>query len=243
MAKAKGKSKDAAPFALENIDCVMTGMTLSFDMDGDEPVERRTLSLEGMSRTEQEIDAHLGIYTWRSWFNVDAATKLPEPMPWWAKRESRDFQLTEKFDVKTLTIKCGTNVLKFASEKHESGDGETPAGKIKEIVYEPQVGGISLMSMKLSVRPDPDQAAILTEYFKRHVKITLGALTAGDVEKAKQGELPVSEQGSGKPANGDQATRDAAVDAAGSGSQKPIDGTTSKSRAKAKSDRDAASKH
>lgn len=240
MAKAKGKSKDAAPFALENVDCVITGMSLSFDMDGEEPVERRTLKLEGLSRNEEQIDAHLGAYTWRSWFNVDAATKLPEPMPWWTRRESRDFQVTEQFDVESLSIKLGAKVLKFESEAHEDGEGETPAGKIKGIAYEPQTGGVALLSLKLSVRPDPDQAALLTEYFKRHVRVTLGQVKASEKDEPRQGELAVSEQGSGNAAGDGHDVRDAALAAAGNGSAKPIDGTTTASRAKAKTARGAA---
>lgn len=195
MAKGKAKKKDAAPFALENADCVIVGMGMSFDLDGEEPVERRTLRLEGITRPQEEIDAHLGAYTWRSWFNVDAATKLAEPMPWWQKRDASDFVTSEKFDVKSLSIKCGSKVLKFASEQHEDGDGETPAGKIKSIVYVPQTGGVALMALKLSVRPDPAQAAVLTEFFKRHIKVTLGVVKVSEKEEPRQGELAVSEQG------------------------------------------------
>ena len=239
MTKPKTKIKPP-PFQLDLTDCVMTGLSMSFDMEGENYVSRRTLSLDGIVRDKAQIDAHLGAYTWAAWFNVDAKTKLATPMPFWEKISGEGIGLDEKFDVKSLSIKCGARVLKFKSEKHESDDGETAAGKIKDIFYCPQSGGVAVMSLKLSVRPDADAAAVLEEHFKCHVKVTLGELVeqTKDADKPAQGELPVSEQGSGTPGAADKVTE--AAGAAASGSRKPIDGTTAESRARSARDTEAA---
>jgi hypothetical protein len=237
MTKPKTKIKQP-PFTLEEEDCVMKGLSMSFDCEGDEHVSRRTLTLDGIVRKKAHINAHLGAYTHESWFNTDAATKHATPMPFWQKIKSEGIELNEKFDLKTVQIKCGSRILKFKSEKHESDDGEKAAGKIKDICYVPQAGGVAIMSLKLSVCPDADQAAVLEEYFDCHIKVTFGELLEQQTaaQKSRQGELPVSEQGSGTPGGGDKL--DEATTAIATGNRKPIDGTTAESRARSAAAKD-----
>lgn len=207
MAKAKGKSKPhtgakastrkaaaskgGAAFSIVNADCVMGTISNNLENHGEERVPSWTVPVAGIALKEDQVDAYFGKYTYTSWFNRDAATRLAEPMPWWQKRENGDFPVSDKFDVDTVEIKCRAgSTFKFRSEDHKSDDGATPAGSISKLCFAPQVGGIVLLSFQLTVRPDDSMFAELIDNQKGHIKLTLGDMQSS-TKKSKQGELPL----------------------------------------------------
>jgi hypothetical protein len=182
----------AQPFELDGVDCTMGKFVNGLEKHGDEDVPAFTLSIAGAALDKTQIDKFFGPFTARSWFNSDAATKLETPMDWWQRIPNGQIKLDDEFDVEDLELKCGGQTLKFESVEHKSDpDKSTPAGKVSDIVFRPQTGGIALLSFHLTVRPTPSQRNPLIDGQKGHVKITLGEMKAAG-NRSKQADLPLS---------------------------------------------------
>lgn len=255
MTKANGKLKPHrgpkakpadSPFALETVDCTMGKLSNNLEKHGDEDVTVFTLTIQGISLSKEQVDAHFGPSTYDSWFEVEASTRLPKPMPWWERLKAGKLQLDDKFDVDTAEVTCDDQVLKFESEQHKSDDEKTPGGKVSDIAVEAKHGGVVLMSYHLQVRPGlGTKNTTLQRKQNGHIKVSLGE-RVGPAAKSRQNELALGAPGE-DTADDDagQEKRDAALAAAATGNPgaKPIDGTTPASRARTKSTKQGAAKH
>jgi hypothetical protein len=164
-------------------------------------VRTATLTIEGVRWLKDQIDKFFEPYTWANWFNTDAATKLEEPRLF-IKRQGGAIPFPDKFKVNTVDLKSANKTFKFRAQEHSDGEGDTPAGNISKIHFEPMPGGYVLVSFHLTVRPQIGEYDELVDAWGGGVKLTLGD-TSMDKATAKQGELALppdsGDSGAGAP--------------------------------------------
>lgn len=90
-----------------------------------------TLPVEGIHLVEQQLDAFLGKYTYRSWYEQRGDGSW-HPCSWWNHRKDADFPIDEEFHTDALTLGLsGDEQLEFETEEpEEEGDDRVPAAKI-----------------------------------------------------------------------------------------------------------------
>lgn len=229
-------SKQAAPLVLDAVESKARKISNNLLNFGDEKVTAFTIPLEQIPLLEAAVDALCGKYTFRSWFNQDAATKLWSPMPWWATLEGGVLKLNLEIEVDDVEIIIAGRTLTFEHDEDSEGH-ERAIGKVSNIVVKAITGGVVQMSLHLQVRPGRGAENLaLQDGQYESMTVTLGDTRLIAKKGDKQQQLPLNAPG----AEDDQATRDAALDNAGNGNVTPIDGTTSKSRAARKPSAPAA---
>lgn len=197
-----------SPLKLENALALMRKISLNV-LNKDAHNTLFTLPIEGIALGEEQLDAFMGAYTFRSWYEQRKDNSWM-PMPWWSRRAKADFPIEDEFDCESLTIEVsGEQELEFESEESDDDDGEArPAARITSVVLTPQAGGMTLLAFHLQVRPDLGQTNLaLQEHQFRHVKITLGDTTVA-ARKPKQQSLRL------EPATKVTPETDAALDKA-----------------------------
>jgi hypothetical protein len=213
---------------LDSVECTMRKISNNLLNFGEDKVTAFTMPIEGVPLTEQQIDAFLGKYTHRSLYN-QGADKLWAPMPWVKRCNGGVLAIDDEFDVEDVEIiVSGNRELTFEAEDTDDDDTR-PAARLTHIRLEPQVGGLTLLSFHLSVRPDlKKQVPLLLEHQCRPITITLGDMSVIAKKGAQPDLFKQADDGDG------QEKRDAALNNAGNGERKPIDGTTAASRARGK---------
>jgi hypothetical protein len=187
-----------------------------------------TLPICEIALDQAQVDELLGKFTFRSWFNNDQG--VWRPMDWVLHAGS--IPIEDKFDVEELEIIAFNGEELLFESTNGADDEDIPAGRITSIQLKPCVGGVTMLSFHLQVRPGRGKKNAALQNSQEHrIKVTLGDVTAANAGKGKQQDLGLQHSGS---AGDGQETRDAALAAAGNGDKKPIDGTTSASRAKSK---------
>ena len=171
---------------------------------GDDKVPAFTLPIEGISLDADALDALLGKFTHRSWFDKKRDGAY-HPMPWWEAREKRDFHLSAELecDEVTLTLAAGKKITFEAEGDHDDEDEPyTPGAKISHLVLTPQPGGTTLLAFHLTVRPGIGKENLaLQEAQFHHIGITIEE-TREAKRKAAQGSLalaPAEPEGDGEP--------------------------------------------
>ncbi|HEY6925971.1 MAG TPA: hypothetical protein VI653_20995 [Steroidobacteraceae bacterium] len=180
-----------SPLVLEAARGVMTKISLNV-LHKDPKLSIFTIPVEGVELVEQQLDAFLGKYTFRSWYEQrpDGAW---HPCGWWHHRKDSDFPIDEEFHTDLLTLEfTGDISLDFETEEPEEDDGDrVPAAKITSIRLKPTAGGVTLLSFHLQVRPGLGKDnLLLQEHQYRPVVITLGETTLAP-KKGKQQSLPL----------------------------------------------------
>lgn len=188
-----------------------------------------TIPVEGVELVEQQLDAFLGKYTFRSWYEQrpDGAW---HPCIWWHHRKDADFPIDEEFHTDLLTLEfTGEISLDFETEEPDEDHGDkVPAAKITSIRLKPTAGGVTLLSFHLQVRPGLGKDnLLLQEHQYRPVMITLGETTIAP-KKGKQQSLPLGppSSSSSTPSETQSATESESATRADAGSPNP-DGVTS----------------
>ncbi|MGH8259392.1 MAG: hypothetical protein ACREUG_06840 [Steroidobacteraceae bacterium] len=197
-------TKSAAPFSLDNAHALLRKISINV-LDQNADATLFTLPLEGIPLSREQLNAYVGPYTFESWFNQDAKTKLWSPMPWVGRLPKGEIALEDEFESDGAEIiVSGNKTLVFEADEEtdaeEDGEPSAPV-RVTAIRLKPQVGGITLMSLHLQVRPGLGTKNLaLQEHQYRTVSVTLGN-TALIERKGKQQALNFGEEGAA-PANG-----------------------------------------
>lgn len=161
---------------------------------GDEKVPAFTLPIEGVSLDAEQLDALLGKFTHRSWFDKKRDGAV-HPMPWWEGREKRDFHLSAELECEAVTLKLiSGKTVTFEAEGDPDDEDEpyTPGAKISHLVLTPQPGGTTLLAFHLTVRPGIGKENLaLQEAQFHHIGITIEE-TRESKRKAAQGSLALA---------------------------------------------------
>lgn len=204
----------------------------NLETHGDDEVTGFTIPCE-MMIDEPALDALMGVYFHRALFNTDAATSLQAPMDGFIRCKA--LELDEKYEDCSVGLTLsGDNYLEFE---------ECSIGKI---VMEPQLGGLTKLKVAVYLRPGIGANNLaLQEHQHREIGLTISGGKLALKKDAKQQELPL-EAGGGfslpKEACADldaEMGERAMTQAVTGDGSKVIDGTTTKSRAKALADKAA----
>lgn len=186
---AKAKTP-TGPFSIVDHGCTLKRVSLGSENHGDEPVRTATLSIEGVRWLKEQVDQYFGPYTWTKFFDTQAATKLEEPSSFF-KHSGGTWPVEDKFKVNSVDLKSSNKTFKFRAQEHSDGEGQTPAGNVKSIVFSPMPGGYMLVSFHLTVRPQLGEFDELVDAWGGPIKLTLGDVTAEAKDTSKQVELPL----------------------------------------------------
>ena len=158
-----------------------------------------TLPIEGIPLTPEQLDAFMGEFTYRSWYEQRKDGSW-HPMPWFAYLEDQSMALDTKFACKTATLRIEKSDYVFeeysadedADEDDDDGDDMRPAARISSIRLKPTPGGTTLASFHMQVRPTNRKSReALIEHMYRHLEVTFGE-TSVVAKKARQTELPLT---------------------------------------------------
>lgn len=156
-----------------------------------------TLPIEGVPLSEQQLDAFLGQYTYRSWYEQRSDSSW-HPMPFWSKRDKGNFEVDGKLVSERVTVTVeGTGYLfeeycvdEEADEEEPEGEMR-PAARISSVKLTPMAGGTTLLSFHMQVRAVAGKARdALLDHMFRHIAITCDTELAKQ-QKPKQSGLPL----------------------------------------------------
>jgi hypothetical protein len=165
---------------------------------GDDKITAFTLPIDGVVLKAEALDALLGKYTHRSWFDKHKDGSA-HPMPWVVALPGGGIALECEFECEGVEIVVGRKTLVFESEEGEDGSESVPAARIKSLVLTPRAGGDTLLAFHLQVRPGlGDENLALQRCQHSNIVLTLGDTKLAEA-KRKQQELPL-EQGESEQA-------------------------------------------
>ena len=156
-----------------------------------------TLPIEGIPLSFDQLDAFMGAYTSRSWYEQRADGSW-HPMPWFALLEDQSLALDTKFACKSATLRIERSDYLFEeysadedAEDDEDGDDMRPAARISSIKLKPTPGGTTMASFHMQVRPTNRKSReALLEHMYRHLEVTFGETTVV-TKKGTQQDLPL----------------------------------------------------
>jgi hypothetical protein len=184
-------TKPPSPFVLENVRGTAAKISLN-TLHKNPALTIFTLPIEGVELVEQQLDAFLGKYTFRSWFQQKSDGSW-HPMNWWHTLKGEWYVYDEEFSTDKLTLGLrGDNLVVFTTQEAESDDDEDiPAAKITAIKYRARAGGITEMCFHLQIRPGLGKVNLdLQENQHGPVLITLGETVIAK-KAGKQQPLPL----------------------------------------------------
>lgn len=198
MTETTDKTKAVSPLVLDGARAGMRKISINV-LNKDAKYTLFTIPIEGIELNEQQLDAFMGPYTFRSWYEQrkDGAWY---PNVWWSRRKNADYPIEDEFDCESLTIEVsGEEELEFESEESDEDDDEMrPGARITCVVLKPTAGGITLLSFHMQVRPGIGHAnLVLQEHMYRSVLLTLGETSIAAKKGGKQQSLPLGGKGSG----------------------------------------------
>ncbi len=165
-----------------------------------------TLPIEGIPLSPEQLDAFMGEFTYRSWYEQRKDGSW-HPMPWFALLEDQSLALDTKFACKSATLRIERSDYLFEeysadedAEDDDDGDDMRPAARISSIKLKPTPGGTTMASFHMQVRPTNRKSReALLEHMYRHIEVTFGE-TSVVAKKAKQQSLALEVTGKdGKP--------------------------------------------
>lgn len=157
-----------------------------------------TWPIEGIALTSEELDAFMGQYTFRSWYDQKADNSW-HPCTWWETRTDGSFHLDGRLQSEAVTLHIEGKDYTFEQynadeegEDDDEGEDVRPGGRIGTIVLKPTAGGTTLLSFHLTIRPElgKQSTALLAHQF-RNIAVTFEKASS-TATKAKQQDLPLS---------------------------------------------------
>lgn len=163
----------------------------------------------------EQLDAMLGFGTFRSWYN-QRSDGVWEPMTFWQHRKNGDYPVTDEFRCeKAIIVVSGDQELVFEpperDEDEDDADEEdkVPAAKISDVVFKPTVGGITLLSFHVQVRPGvgTQKNQLLQEHMYRAILVSLLDTKAIERKARENQQQFPFEGGASAQAQGDTAAQ------------------------------------
>ncbi|MGH8219957.1 MAG: hypothetical protein ACREUT_15550 [Steroidobacteraceae bacterium] len=184
--------------ALDNAQCLLRKISINV-LNQDAEQTLFTIPCEGVPLTREQLNAYMGEFTFESWFNQDARTKLYSPMPWVLRLPKGEIAIEDEFEADGAElIVSGGKTLVFEADEDADGDDEdddrAPPVRVTSIRLKPTAGGVTLLAFHLQVRPGLGKDNLtLQEHQFRQVKLTLGNTTLAE-RKGRQSALNFGEQ-------------------------------------------------
>lgn len=164
--------------------CTINKLNVRVEMHGDEEVPCCDVNVSGIPFDRDELDELCGKYTSRSLFDTKGKTVETA-----LKMFDSPFPLTPKWAKSRVTLYVGLNeeAIKLSDVK------------LCKAQVDPQVGGMSFVSLQIQARPDGEQMAQLYEWQGKDGQgITLWFGTVEEKPKDKQRGLDLGEAGEGE---------------------------------------------
>jgi hypothetical protein len=152
------------------------------EMHGDESVPACDVTLSGLLLAREEIDALLGRGSYSQIFTnrMNSGMSTPEPSDF-VRKSKTPFELDGKFEDCRVVLYVGMDLDELVLDPCD----------IAKIKYEPQVGGLTHVSVQVQCTPDSDIAAELFAHLDTEVEceVRFGKIAVKD---SKQRELPIT---------------------------------------------------
>lgn len=165
------------------------GINTRTEKHGDDDVPACDIPLEGVMLEAKELDALLGDGAHKALFASAGKGSVDEPR----LRQLKPLKLKDKFEECAATIFVGMD---------DAGEVEIENAKLANITLEPQVGGLTAMSLKVQCTPPSDSLGRLFAFLNHDVDAKLSFGKKAEGKSDKQPELPI----------GDEATEDETAD-------------------------------
>jgi hypothetical protein len=142
------------------------------------------IALKDLLLNEEETDVLLGDGTWNRLFKKTRNSGMdgfPEPADFIANSKT-PFVLEQRFEESRVTLFMGLD---------NEDKVEFAVCTVAKIKYEPQSGGLVLVSMQVQCNPDPEQIGNLSKHIDKDIdaSVRFGRLAGGKDEN--QDELPL----------------------------------------------------
>lgn len=176
---AKTKKNTAKKLTLRKRLCkIGTNINVRTEMNGDQPVPACDIPLKGVMLKKDELNALLGdehAYD-ALYLDVDGT---PEPL---FAKHFKPFALLDKFE--------GADVSLQLTDSEDAVELEDV--KLANLKLEPQVGGLTSLSLQVQATPDSEDMAAIIAFVDTQVHAAIAFGKRSEKDK-RQGELPMGE--------------------------------------------------
>jgi len=168
---------------------------------GEEPVGACDLAISGLLLDSDELDTLCGAGTWNRLYRKtrnSGMNDFPEPAEFVAATKL-PLQLESKFEGARVTLYMGLD---------DEDKVELVKCTLAKIKYEPQSGGMTLLSIQAQCNAEPEQVAVLYKHMDSKISASVRFGKLVEDKDENQDELPLD---ASKPRNGAGASDEAAA--------------------------------